>query len=241
MSLSTPLLICLLVPAVSVLVGGLVVRLWTPGKTTLAAIQHFTAGLVLSAVAVELMPDLVASPHFAAVVIGFVVGVAFMLLIAKFTEPAESTDDQPASNSGLVFAVGVDLFVDGLLVGTALSLGARQGVLIAIAMTIEAFFLALSTSSTLGSRGATHTKRFLITLLLSALIVAGVLIAHVCSQQLTGNLLDGTLSFATAALLYLVVEELLVEAHLREDRATTPAYFFAGFLLLYILQYLLGV
>ena len=43
------------------------------------------------------------------------------------------------------------------------------------------------------------------------------------------------------ALLYLVVEELLVEAHLREDRATTPAYFFAGFLLLYILQYLLGV
>jgi ZIP family zinc transporter len=57
---------------------------------------------------------------------------------------------------------------------------------------------------------------------------------------LTGNLLDGTLAFATAALLYLIVEELLIEAHQREYRATTPAYFFAGFLLLDVLQYALG-
>ncbi|MDE0936885.1 MAG: hypothetical protein OSA89_13285 [Mariniblastus sp.] len=63
--------------------------------------------------------------------------------------------------------------------------------------------------------------------------------AHLLSDQLTGNLLDATFAFATAALLYLVVEELLIEAHQQEDRATTPTYFFAGFLL-YVMQYVLG-
>ena len=149
MSYSVSLVICLLVPALSVLAGGLVVRFWQPTSVTLAAVQHFTAGLVLSAVAVELMGDLVSTPHFVAVVTGFVVGVLFMLAIGKITQRAESSQEQVGGSSGLIFAVGVDLFVDGLLVGTALTLGAKQGVLIAIALTIEAFFLALSTCSTL--------------------------------------------------------------------------------------------
>ena len=94
MSQPVSLAICLLVPALSVLVGGLVVRFWRPTSVTLAAVQHFTAGLVLSAVAVELMPDLVSSPHFAAAVAGFVLGVFFMLAIGKITERAESSEGQ---------------------------------------------------------------------------------------------------------------------------------------------------
>ena len=74
----------------------------------------------------------------------------------------------------------------------------------------------------------------------AVLVATGVLAARFFSAQLSGGLLVGTLSFATAALLYLVVEELLVEAHREEDRIATPAFFFAGFLLLYVLQHWLG-
>jgi len=237
MSQPVSLAICLLVPTLSVLAGGLVVRFWRPTSVTLAAVQHFTAGLVLSAVAVELMPDLVSSPHFAAAVAGFVLGVFFMLAIGKITARAESSAGQVGSGSGLIFAVAVDLFVDGLLVGTALTVGAKQGVLIAVALTIEAFFLALSTCSTLR---AGQRKIFLVSVFLAVLVATGVLAARFFSAQLSGGLLVGTLSFATAALLYLVVEELLVEAHREKDRIATPAFFFAGFLLLYVLQHWLG-
>ena len=240
MSYSVSLLICLLLPALSVLAGALVVRFWQPTSVTLAAVQHFTAGLVLSAVAVELMGDLVSTPHFVAVVTGFVVGVLFMLAIGKITQRAESSQEQVGGSSGLIFAVGVALFVDGLLVGTALTLGAKRGVLIALALTIEAFFLALSTCSTLRTRRAGRREMLLVPFLLAVLVVTGVLTARFFSVQLDGALLVGTLSFATAALLYLVVEELLVEAHQGEDRGITPAFFFAGFLLLYVLQHWLG-
>ena len=58
--------------------GGRCVRYWFPNVLTRGAIQHFTAGLVFSAVAVELMPDRVASHHFVAIVTGLVLGVGFM-------------------------------------------------------------------------------------------------------------------------------------------------------------------
>jgi hypothetical protein len=101
--------------------GGRCVRYWFPNVLTRGAIQHFTAGLVFSAVAVELMPDRVASHHFVAIVTGFVLSVGFMQEFAKWTGPS---DGQTPNNSGLVFAVGIDLLVDGMLVGAGLTLGA---------------------------------------------------------------------------------------------------------------------
>lgn len=46
------------------------------------------------------------------------------------------------------------------------------------------------------------------------------------------------LAFATAALLYLVTEELLREAHAISDTALATAMFFIGFLLLMVLEML---
>ncbi|EUA92651.1 putative membrane protein [Mycobacterium ulcerans str. Harvey] len=50
-----------------------------------------------------------------------------------------------------------------------------------------------------------------------------------------GTVLTLVLAFAAAALLWLVVEELLVEAHEGEERAWMAIMFFAGFLILYSL------
>lgn len=52
--------------------------------------------------------------------------------------------------------------------------------------------------------------------------------------------LAGVLAFGTAALLYLVVEELLVEAHEETETPILSAMFFLGFLGLYILATIEG-
>ncbi|MEK6247854.1 MAG: hypothetical protein N2C12_06720 [Planctomycetales bacterium] len=245
----SPVLLCMLIPASAIVVGGVLAWLWTPGSTTLSAVQHFTAGLVLSAVAVELIPQLFTSHQLhniaslVAVSGGFVTGVVFMLGIGYFTERAEGDaegGDQKSGNRGLIFAVGTDLLIDGLLVGTTLVVGARQGMLVALALTIEAFFLSLATATTLRSRNTSPIKLLIVILSLGGLLAFGVLLAQIFSKHLVGLLFSGTLAFATAALLYLVVEELLVEAHQQRDRPATPALFFAGFLLLLILQLWIG-
>ena len=47
--------------------------------------------------------------------------------------------------------------------------------------------------------------------------------------------LAGLLSFGCAALLFLVTEELLIEAHESADTAVTTAMFFVGFLIFLLL------
>jgi len=47
--------------------------------------------------------------------------------------------------------------------------------------------------------------------------------------------LAGLLSFGCAALLFLVTEELLIEAHESADNALTTAMFFLGFLIFLLL------
>ncbi len=233
-------LFCLLLPATAALCGGLSVRLWRPATSTLAAVGHFTAGLVLGAVAIELCPTLVAGNAFSAVILGFSLGALFMLGIGHITRGAESSSDSSGTSAGLLFAVAVDLFVDGLLVGTALIVGSNQGMLIAIALTIEAFFLCLATNESLRARKATPGKMIGTAFMLAILVVVGVVSGHFFSAQLTGSTRAATLAFATAALLYLAVEELLVEAHQQKDARLTPGLFFVGFLLIFILQRVLG-
>ena len=49
-------------------------------------------------------------------------------------------------------------------------------------------------------------------------------------------MLTGFFAFGLIALLYLVTEELLIEAHEIPDRPWVTALFFAGFLLLMVLE-----
>ena len=52
-------------------------------------VQHFTADLLLNAVAIELMPDLMSSSRIFAIVVRFALDGGTMLTIAKLTKPAE--------------------------------------------------------------------------------------------------------------------------------------------------------
>ena len=49
------------------------------------------------------------------------------------------------------------------------------------------------------------------------------------------NIMSFVLAFGAAALLYLVVEELLVEAHEERESVWLGAMFFLGFILIYVL------
>lgn len=57
---------------------------------------------------------------------------------------------------------------------------------------------------------------------------------------LSAPAVTGFLAFGLVALLYLVTEELLVEAHETPDRPWVAAMFFAGFLALLMLEEMVG-
>lgn len=131
---------------------------------------------------------------------------------------------------GLLASFGVDLLIDGLLVGVAFSVGLRQGELMAGAMSAETFALGLALASGIAgrlSRGAS----WLTLVGMGVLLILGALIGELVLHQLAQPIVTGVLAFGLAALLYLVTEELLVEAHEGKEAPIVTGFFFAGFLL----------
>jgi len=227
-----------LIPVMATILGGTFASFRTPSDKVRSFVQHFAAGVVFAAVAGELLPEITKEHQPVGVLIGFVIGVLTMLAVRQFAERRERSDEaRPGTgNVGLILVVGIDVFIDGLLIGVGFAAGAKVGTLLVIALTLELLFLGVSVASSLGQAGASRSRAILTVAGLSLLVMVGALIGGTLAQGLSGLTLEIVLSFGAAALLFLVTEELLTEAHEVKETPLITAAFFAGFVALYLLE-----
>ena len=222
-------------PVLAGIVGG-VAGVQRPRASAVAGgVQHFAAGVVMAAVAGEVLPQLRERGPLWLIVVGFPAGVAVLVGMRRL-EGAESA--QVAGTLPVVFliVVGVDLFIDGLLVGTGAAVSTETATIIAIALTVEVLFLSLSVALQLISSGVSRLAAAAITAGLSLVVAVGAILGAWVLGDAGDAVLSLVLAFAAAALLWLVGEELLVEAHQTPERPRTAALFFVGFLALFCLE-----
>ena len=206
-----------------------------PGEKLRSFVQHFAAGVVFAVFAGELLPEITKGHQPVGVVIGFSLGVAVLLAVRQLAEALERRNGGKGESS-LIAAVGIDVFIDGLLIGVGFAAGARVGLLLIVALTLELLFLGVSVASSLGQAGASR-RRILTTVSgLSLAVIVGALLGGTLLQGLSGLALEIVLSSGAAALLYLVTEELLTEAHEVKETPLITVAFFAGFVLLYLIE-----
>lgn len=246
-------------PVVTMIAGAVLATVWVPGRRMRSLIQHFAAGVVFSVVAVELLPDFLHERPLWVVGVGFGAGVALMLLIRRVsgsaadevaheahgsvvpdgaaTPTARAADrvsggagrDEPGG-VGLLVPVAVDALLDGVLIGVGFVAGAKEGVLLALALALEMFTLGLALTTTLRSAGSPPLRSALLTASVAALILVGALGGAPVLRGASPHVLAGVFAFASAALLYLVTEELLVRAHAAAETTIAATMFFVGFL-----------
>lgn len=226
------------IPAVAVVIGGVLASVRPPGAATRSAVQHFAGGIVFAALATELLPDVMHRRLPLQTVIGFALGVVVMLMLKAFTEKkSEGADSLRAElPKTLLIALGVDIALDGLLIGVGFTAGEKQGLLLTIALTLEVLFLGVSASAALSGSGATRSMIALITAGLGGLLLMGAGLGAAVLSGASSGTVDVVMSFGIAALLYLVVEELMVEAHEGPESPWLCATFFVGFLALLVVE-----
>lgn len=225
------------IPAVAIIVGAFVAVMRTPSARTQSMVQHFAAGVVFAAVAGEVLPDLHDAHAPLPTVIGFAIGVAVMLLVKHLVESAAGEGSEaPRTAKSLLIVVLVDVVIDGILVGVGFAAGKEKGILIMVALTIEVLFLGLATIGELLEAGASRRRAMATACLIAGLLLVGAVIGVSLSFVASGPLLIGLLAFSAAALLYLVTEELLVEAHQVPETPLSTAVFFVGFIVLFLIE-----
>lgn len=233
MSTIDQLLVFTAIPAALMALGSVLAFFKRPGEKSTSFIQHFAGGVVFAAVAVEIVPKIIQHEIRSMVCLGFFLGLLLMFLVDWVGDRASqngTTENQWPI--GLLFAVAVDVIIDGLLIGVSFIASTKSGVVIALALALEVLFLGLSTSAALVKSRAKVGISLFIMIGIALLIPVGAVVGYSVVAGLSRSVQMAILSFGVAALLYLVTEELLREAHEVEDTRFATSAFFIGFLII---------
>jgi ZIP family zinc transporter len=150
--------------------------------------------------------------------------------LAPATLPAAAPAAAGTVGLSLLVAVGIDFLLDGLLLGVGFAAGARIGILLALAEAAEQLSVGLALAGELTRAGLARRRVLLTVSALGLLVFVSAILGATVLRGLTGGAMEVVLSFGLAALLYLVTEELLREAHEERETTLATAMFFAGFL-----------
>lgn len=228
-----------LIPVISILMGGVTGLFTTPSGAFKSSVLHFAGGVVFSVVAVELLPDIIKNHKPIEVGIGFSLGIITMLLVKFFAEKIEEKQENKTTKNalpiGLLVALGIDLAIDGLLLGVGFAAGNTEGILLSVALALETFSLGLAVVLACINHNFTKQKNLFILLVLGLIFFSGAIIGITLLSGLSQEWLELVLSFGLAALLFLVTEELLTEAHEEKETLLQTAMFFVGFLIFLII------
>ncbi|MBN2893414.1 MAG: ZIP family metal transporter [Bacteroidales bacterium] len=230
-----------LIPVATMFLGSVWGANFNVGSKMRSSILHFAAGVIFAVVAVELLPIVVANGNILGISIGFFAGLALMSIIKIFSHKAEQKHKKEQQNNktgvlatkllpmGLLVGIAVDISLDGILMGVGFAAGDSEGLLLCIALSLEILVLGLVIATELKSEKFTKKRIVIITSVVSFLFVFGAFIGSILLSFMSENALNIILAFGLSALMYLVTEELLVEAHENEDTTLSTAIFFIGF------------
>lgn len=130
----------------------------------------------------------------------------------------------------LLMAVAIDFLLDGLLLGVGFAAGARIGILLALAEAAEQLSVGLALAGELQSTRMVRGRVLLIVSALGSLVFVSAVAGATVLSGMRDGAMEIVLSFGAAALLYLVTNELLREAHEERESVGGTAMFFIGFL-----------
>ena len=221
----------------------------------------FAAGVMIAASVWSLLipaieeAEAAGLPGWLPAVGGFALGVGFLLLmdvlLPHLHQAAAQPEGLPSSwrrTTLLVLAVTLHNIPEGIAVGLSFALAAQHGgegsalsaaAALALGIGIQNFPEGAAISLPLRQEGLSAGRAFVYGSL-SGIVepLFGVLVVLVAGG--IAPLMPWLLSFAAGAMLYVVVEELIPEAHLGEHSNTGTLGVMAGFLIMMVLDVALG-
>ena len=217
-------------PLLMALLGTLIGHLRPLGVRGHSHLQHLTAGILFSVVAVEILPEVIHRQTPLQLSLGFAAGVSVMLLLARLSHPPSLRDGRGVWPLTLMMGTAIDLLLDGLILSFTYETVVTAGRTLSLALAVELLTVSLTLAATLKRRRIGFLPSLLAAALIQGCLALGAFGGVWMLPRLPDPSRDLILSFGLAALLFLVTEELLVEPHRETDAPLSTVFFFAGFL-----------
>lgn len=183
---------------------------------------------------------------------GFFLGGLFLLVLDGLMPHLHPGSDQPEGlpaklrrTTMVVLAVTLHNIPEGMAVGLSFAIAAQEGgalagaIALALGMALQNFPEGAAVSLPLRSQGASRGRSFLCGAASGVVEPVFGLLTVLAAGSIT-PVMPWILSFAAGAMIYVVVEELIPEAHLGEHSHTGTISVMTGFLVMMLLDVMLG-
>lgn len=231
-------------PFIGNLFGGLVAEFTKVSKRTLSMALHAAAGILIAVVGIELMPKALDANLPWVIILAFIGGGCFSILLDKFVTKVQSKFGQGSEQAGpwmIYLAVCVDLFSDGLMIGAGSTISSSLALILALGQVGGDFPEGFATIASLKAKGLTRGRRLIASVGFALPLVLGTSIGYWLVRGRPEVIKLALLSFTAAILVKAAVEEVIGEAHESgEDTYLQQLSFIGGFALFATVSSYLG-
>ena len=195
--------------------GGLIAEFTSVSKKKLSWALHAAAGILIAVVAIELMPRGL-NPHQPWIVLlAFAAGGLFSVGADKFFDRWQQSKEEKRSESGAIpwpiyFAVCMDLFSDGLMIGAGSTIGAQLALLLALGQVAGDLPEGYATIASFKGRNVDRKKRFLAAIAFAIPLFIGATVGYFLVKGQPDIVKYAFLSFTGAILLKAAVEDIMM-------------------------------
>ena len=224
-----------LLPFAGNFLGGMLAELTNPSKRALSMALHAAAGILIAVVGIELMPKALDATLPWIIILAFIAGGAFSILLDRFVTGIQSKFGEGSENVGpwmIYLAVCVDLFSDGLMIGAGSTISSGLALILALGQVGGDLPEGFATIASFKEKGLTRGKRFLASIGFALPLFLGTSIGYWLVRGRPEIVKLALLSFTAAILAKAAVEEVIGEAHEQgEDTYFQTMSFIGGFAL----------
>lgn len=221
-------------PAAGNFLGGLTAELFTVSARALALALHLAAGIVMAVVGLELMPAALAASAPWVPILAFVGGgVLFMgleWLIGSIRQRL-GAGGETSGPLAIFTGVSLDLFSDGVMIGTATILNPSLGLVLALGQVPADLPEGFAAIATLRRAGIRRRTRLLMAAGFAVPIFLGAALGYFALLQAPEILTLAVLAVTGGALTSVVFEEMITEAHEGPASVWEPIALTGGFAL----------
>ena len=230
-------------PAAGNFFGGLVAEAIEVSERALSLALHLAAGIVLGVVGLELMPEaMTASPPWVPIA-AFVAGGATFIGLERgigFVQTRIGASEEAKGPLAIFSGVSIDLFSDGVMIGTGTVVSPALGLLLALGQVPADIPEGFAAAATLRRANIARRVRILMSLSFAIPIVVGATLGYFALRNAPDLLTLSVLTVTGGALTSVVVEEMLTEAHEGDTSRLGPIALTAGFAIFALISVYVG-
>ncbi|WP_262402753.1 ZIP family metal transporter [Actinomadura sp. CNU-125] len=225
------------VPALANFAGGLIAEVRPVSDRTLSFALHAAAGIVIAVVGLELMPRALQAPWPWVPMLAFVAGAGLFLgldalagyLQARTAARSRGDGQERGASWGVYGGVALDLFSDGILIGTGTVVNPTLGVLLAVGQAPADLPEGFAAAATLRGAGVPRARRLAAGAGFAVPILLGAALGYLALRGAPDAVTLSVLAFTGGALLSVVIEEMVPQAHEANESRWDSLFLVAGF------------